>query len=47
MCDSLTPLAQRVGAVNTFWVEQGALAGDNTDVGGFDEPRAACWAPFR
>ena len=37
MCDTLTPLAQRAGAVNTFWVEQGALTGDNTDVGGFDQ----------
>ena len=37
VCDELTPLAQRVGAVNTFWVsEDGALVGDNTDVGGFD-----------
>jgi shikimate dehydrogenase len=36
MCATLTPVAQRAGAVNTFWVEQGALAGDNTDVGGFD-----------
>lgn len=34
-CVRLTPLAARVGAVNTFWVENGALAGDNTDVGGF------------
>jgi shikimate dehydrogenase len=34
-CARLTPLAARVGAVNTFWVEDGALAGDNTDVGGF------------
>ena len=33
---SLTPLAQRAGAVNTFWVEGGALHGDNTDVAGFD-----------
>jgi shikimate dehydrogenase len=30
----LTPLAQRCGAVNTFWHENGALVGDNTDVGG-------------
>lgn len=30
-----TGVAQRVGAVNTFWVEQGKLAGDNTDVAGF------------
>ena len=35
-CDSLSPVAVRVGAVNTFWTENGALAGDNTDVGGFD-----------
>ena len=33
---SLTPLAQRVGAVNTFWVEGPTLHGDNTDVAGFD-----------
>jgi len=36
MCDMLTPVAQRAGAVNTFWVQQGTLAGDNTDVAGFD-----------
>jgi shikimate dehydrogenase len=35
-CARLTPVAERVGAVNTFWVEDGALMGDNTDVGGFD-----------
>jgi shikimate dehydrogenase len=36
LCGVLTPLARRVGAVNTFWVaEDGALVGDNTDVGGF------------
>jgi shikimate dehydrogenase len=34
-CARLTPIAQRVGAVNTFWVEDGALVGDNTDVEGF------------
>lgn len=48
-CDDLTPLARRVGAVNTFWREGGRTMGDNTDVGGFqslastllgDEPRA-------
>ena len=33
---SLTPLASRVGAVNTFWVDGGTLHGDNTDVHGFD-----------
>jgi shikimate dehydrogenase len=34
-CDRLTPLAARVGAVNVFWMEEGAIVGDNTDVGGF------------
>lgn len=34
-CGRLTPLADRVGAVNTFWVEEGMLVGDNTDVPGF------------
>ena len=36
-CDRLTSAAAAVGAVNTFWVAvDGALVGDNTDVGGFD-----------
>jgi shikimate dehydrogenase len=35
-CARLTPLANRVGAVNTFWHEGGRLVGDNTDVGGLD-----------
>jgi shikimate dehydrogenase len=35
-CGRRTALADRVGAVNTFWVEGGQLVGDNTDVGGFD-----------
>jgi shikimate dehydrogenase len=35
-CSTLSPVAQRTGAVNTFWTEDGALHGDNTDVGGFD-----------
>ena len=35
-CASHSPVAERVGAVNTFWTEAGALVGDNTDVGGFD-----------
>lgn len=34
-CDVLTPLARRVGAVNTFWMDDGRLHGDNTDVEGF------------
>ena len=40
-CTHLTPLAARVGAVNTFWVQDGELHGDNTDVGGFREALAA------
>ena len=36
-CDVLSPLAQRVGAVNVFWIdEDGRLVGENSDVGGFD-----------
>lgn len=35
-CDRLTTIAQRAGAVNTFWFERGELVGDNTDVGGFN-----------
>lgn len=35
-CDELTEIAERVGAINTFWCESGRLIGDNTDVGGFD-----------
>ncbi|MDQ2666036.1 MAG: shikimate dehydrogenase [Gemmatimonadota bacterium] len=33
-CARLMPLAQRVGAANVFWHEDGALVGDNSDVGG-------------
>lgn len=36
LCKRRTALAERAGAVNTFWTEDGALVGDNTDVGGFD-----------
>lgn len=35
-CATLTPLARRVGAVNTFWTEDALLVGDNTDVEGFN-----------
>jgi shikimate dehydrogenase len=35
-CDHLTSVAKRAGAVNTFWVQDGELIGDNTDVAGFD-----------
>lgn len=34
-CARRTPIAERAGAVNTFWTEDGALVGDNTDVSGF------------
>ncbi|MES2179622.1 MAG: shikimate dehydrogenase [Gemmatimonadota bacterium] len=33
-CIRVSALARRVGAVNTFWHEDGELVGDNTDVGG-------------
>jgi shikimate dehydrogenase len=36
LCARRTPLAERCGAVNTFWQEDGELVGDNTDVGGVD-----------
>jgi shikimate dehydrogenase len=36
LCARRSPVATRVGAVNAFWTENGALVGDNTDVGGFD-----------
>jgi shikimate dehydrogenase len=36
LCDDLTDLAAKVGAVNTFWFDSKKLHGDNTDVGGFD-----------
>jgi shikimate dehydrogenase len=37
LCDVLTPIAAQLGAVNTWWSENDALHGDNTDVGGFDD----------
>ena len=36
LCDTLTDVAAKVGAVNTFWFKLGKLHGDNTDVAGFD-----------
>ena len=36
LCAECTETARRVGAVNTFWVDDGRLVGDNTDVGGFE-----------
>ncbi len=34
-CRRRTAVAERTGAVNTFWHEGGDLVGDNTDVAGF------------
>jgi len=36
LCARRSPLAERCGAVNTFWHDDGMLVGDNTDVGGVD-----------
>lgn len=36
LCDVLTAVAARSGAVNCFWMEDGRMHGDNTDVAGFD-----------
>jgi len=49
LCDDLTPLARRVGAVNTVIVgEGGTLLGHNTDVAGFTTPlRARTWSGAR
>jgi shikimate dehydrogenase len=40
-CDRTTDLAQATGAVNTFWVTDRELWGDNTDVAGFETAVAA------
>ncbi len=34
-CDQLTLTAAKLEAVNTLWLQDGALCGDNTDVAGF------------
>jgi shikimate dehydrogenase len=34
LCDELTMLAEQAGVVNTWWVDDGRLVGDNTDVFG-------------
>jgi shikimate dehydrogenase len=36
LCARRSALADRCGAVNTFWHDDGTLVGDNTDVGGVD-----------
>jgi shikimate dehydrogenase len=35
LCKRRTETAERLGAVNTLWIEDGQLCGDNTDVAGF------------
>lgn len=40
-CTRLTHVAERAGAVNTFWCDGETLVGDNTDVGGFDRAARA------
>ena len=35
LCDCSSELARRIGAVNTLWLQDGRLCGDNTDVSGF------------
>jgi shikimate dehydrogenase len=37
LCRQTTATAERLGAVNTLWIENGVLHGDNTDVAGFLE----------
>jgi shikimate dehydrogenase len=40
LVDRLTPVARRIGAVNTLYLKDGQLTGDNTDAHGF-------WADFQ
>ena len=40
-CARLSETARRAGAINTFWTENGALVGDNTDVAGVHAAVAA------
>ncbi len=40
-CARLTPVARRAGAVNTFWVADEGLVGDNTNVAAFHEVATA------
>src|SRR5690606_17210057 len=36
LLDSATEAVRRTGACNAFWMENGAICGDNTDVAGFE-----------
>lgn len=40
-CTRRTAIAEQTGAVNTFWVEDGALVGDNTDGPAFHDVAVA------
>jgi shikimate dehydrogenase len=44
--DRPTDAARATGACNTFWAEDGALAGDNTDVDGFGSAARALLDPW-
>jgi shikimate dehydrogenase len=35
LCDRIAPAAMTIGAVNTLWLEDGLIHGDNTDVTGY------------
>jgi shikimate dehydrogenase len=35
LCDVTLPAAEKLKAVNTLWIEEGQLCGDNTDCAGF------------
>lgn len=37
LCDEVSARAKSVGAVNTIWLENGVLKGDNTDIHGFSQ----------
>ncbi len=45
--DDISPLARSVGAVNTIYLQDGFLYGDNTDVEGFLLPLRSRKVPFR
>ncbi len=46
MLDQLTPTAQSVGAVNTIYVSNGQLIGDNTDAEGFYQDLEPVLPPY-
>ena len=46
MLDQLTPTAQAIGAVNTIYLSDGQLIGDNTDAEGFYQDLEPVLPPF-